>query len=224
MEPDDPVPPLQRREAYVPALGFHWLTALYDPMIRLWGAAARMRSSVIDALDLRPGMRVLELGAGPGRLAIEIKRRHPDVTVEAVDIDASMIRRARRNAATAGVEIDFAEADMTRLPAVATYDRVCSTMVFHHLAPHAKHDALASARRALRPDGSFVVADFGRPRGALQWALFSWIQQPLDGFRNTSPHKDGRYEDAVRGAFGQVRSAAVWRTAAGTVEMFVCTP
>jgi len=94
--------------------------------------------------------------------------------------------------------------------------------VFHHLSPQAKTEALAAARRMLNPGGSFVVADFGRPRDALQWALFAWIQQPLDGFRNTQPHRDGTYEAAVRDAFTDVKSAAVWKTVAGTVEMFVC--
>ena len=219
-----PPRPPRPREAFVPALRFRWLTALYDPLIRGWGAAARMRASVIDALDLQPGMRLLELGAGPGRLAIEIKRRHPAVTIDAVDADATMIARARRNAARARVEIAFREADVTRLPDLGTFDRVYATLVFHHLSPPAKQEALAAACRALRPGGSFVVADFGRPRGALQWALFSWIQQPLDGFHNTAPHRDGRYERAVRQTFAQVRTAAVWRTAAGTMELFVCTP
>lgn len=212
-----------RRKPFVPALGFHWLTSLYDPMIRIWSAAGRMRTSVIDALDLQPGMRILELGAGSGRLAIEIKRRHPEVIIDAVDADATMIARANRNATRAGVAIDFHEADMTRLPDLGTFDRIYSTMVFHHLSPQAKQDALSDAHRVLRPGGSFVVADFGRPRGFFQLALFSLIQQPLDGFVNTSPHRDGRYENAVRGTFGQVRSAAVWRTAAGTLEMFVCS-
>jgi len=211
-------------KAYVPALGFHWLTALYDPMIRRWGAAARMRASVIEALELRPGLRLLELGAGPGRLAIEIKREHPGVTIDAVDIDQAMVARARRNADTAGVEISFHQADMTRLRDIGTFDRVYSTMTFHHLSPDAKAEGLITARRVLRPGGSFVVADFGRPRGIVQRALFSAIQQPLDGFRNTTPHRDGRYERAVRATFGQVRSAAVWRTVAGTLEMFVCAP
>ena len=214
----------RRRSGYAPALGLHRLTALYDPLIRSWSAAARVRAAVVDALELRAGMRILELGAGSGRLAIQIKRRHPDVAIDAVDVDARMVAHARRNAAGAGVEIEFREACMTSLPARGAYDRVYSTMVFHHLAPEAKLQALAGARRALAPGGSFVVADFGRPRGALQWALFSWIQQPLDGFANTRPHRDGRFEQAVRGAFGEVRSAAVWRTAAGTIEAFVCTP
>lgn len=215
--------PSQRREAFVPALRLHWLTALYDPLIRTWSGAGRMRTSVIDALDLRPGMRLLELGAGSGRLAIEIKRRHPAVAIEAVDADTSMVARARRNAAGAGVEITFHEADMTRLPDLGTFDRVYSTMVFHHLLPHAKQAALAAARHLLRPGGSFVVSDFGRPRDALQWALFSCIQQPLDGFQNTAPHRDGRYERAIRDTFSQVRTTAVWRTVAGTIEVFACT-
>ena len=212
------------RTGYVPALGFHRLTALYDPLIRSWSAATRMRAAVIDVLELRAGMRILELGAGPGRLAIQIKRRHPGVLIDAVDVDARMVARARRNAARAGVEIAFREADMTSLPAQGAYDRVYSTMTFHHLLPAAKQQALVTARRALAPGGNFVVADFGRPRDLLQWALFSWIQQPLDGAPSTRPHRDGRFEQGLRDEFGQVRSAAVWRTVAGTIETFVCTP
>jgi ubiquinone/menaquinone biosynthesis C-methylase UbiE len=169
-------------------------------------------------------MRVLELGSGSGRLAIEIKRRYPDVAIAALDADPSMITRARRNAGRAAVDIAFHEGDMTRLPDLGTFDRVYSTMVFHHLSPQSKSEALVSARGVLGAGGRFVVADFGRPRDPLQWALFAWIQQPLDGFRNTRPHRDGSYERAVRDAFGDVRSAAVWRTVAGTVEMFVCAP
>lgn len=214
---------MKAMKPYVPALGFHWLTSVYDPLIRRWGAASRMRASVIDALALRPGMRILELGAGPGRLAIQIKRAHPEVTIDAVDIDTRMVASARKNASTAGVDIAFREADMTCLDAHG-YDRVYSTMTFHHLRPDAKQHALETARRVLAPSGSFVVADFTRPRGAIQWALFAWIQQPLDGFENTRPHRDGRFEQAVRSTFARVRSAAVARTIAGTVETFVCEP
>jgi ubiquinone/menaquinone biosynthesis C-methylase UbiE len=215
---------MTRRGSFVPALGFHWLTRLYDPLIRGWSAARKLRASVIDALELQPGMRLLELGAGPGRLAIQIKQQHPTVTIDTVDADGSMVARAHRNAAAAGLEIAVHEGDMTRLPDLGTFDRVYSTMTFHHLSPEAKSAALTEARRVLRPGGSFVVGDFGRPRDPLQWALFAWIQQPLDGFRNTRPHRDGRYERAVRDAFRQVRSAAAWRSIAGTLEVFVCTP
>lgn len=210
------------KKSFVPALGFHWLTGLYDPMIRVWSAMGRVRSSVMNAMELEPGMRILELGSGSGRLAIEIKRNHPGVAIDAIDADTSMVSRARKNAARAGFDIAFRTGDMTSPGEHGGYDRIYSTMVFHHLAPQAKADALAAARRMLNPGGRFVVADFGRPRDALQWALFAWIQQPLDGFRNTQPHRDGTYEAAVRDAFSDVTSAAVWKTIAGTVEMFVC--
>jgi ubiquinone/menaquinone biosynthesis C-methylase UbiE len=226
--PVNPIPtsPPAPRAAYVPALRFHWLTAIYDPLIRSWSAATRLRASVIAALELRPGMRILELGAGPGRLAIQIKRAYPEVAIDAVDIDTRMVASARRNAARAGVEIAFREADMTCVPDLerGSYDRVFSTMTFHHLRPEAKQHALEAARYALARTGRFVVADFSRPRDPLQWALFAWIQQPLDGFHNTRPHRDGRFEQAVRATFRQVHSAAVARTIAGTVETFVCLP
>src|SRR5688500_2840424 len=130
-----PRPP---RSGFVPALGFHWLTAIYDPLIRCWSAATRMRARMIESLELRPGMRILELGAGPGRLAIQIKRAHPDVVVDAVDIDARMVARAQRNAGVAGVGIAFQVGDMTSLADHGGYDRVYSTMTFHHLLPAAK--------------------------------------------------------------------------------------
>lgn len=212
------------RTSFVPALGVHWLTALYDPLTRLWRAPSRIRASVIGSLALEPGMRILELGAGPGRLAMQIKHAHPDVRVEALDIDPRMVARARREAARRGVDVAFRGGDMTSLEVGDRYDRVFSTMTFHHLSPDAKHAALAAAHRMLGRDGRFVVADFSRPRDPLQWALFSWIQQPLDGFTNTRPHRDGRFEQALRDRFGAVRSAAVWRTIAGTIESFVCTP
>jgi len=206
---------------YVPALGAHWLTALYDPMISRLAFATRLRATVIAALELLPGMRVLELGAGPGRLAIQIKRAHPGVAVDAIDIDPRMIATARANAARARVDVAFRAGDMTALDA-AGYDRVVSTMTFHHLTPVAKQRALAVAQRSLGRDGRFVVADFAPPRGLLQWALFAGVQQPLDGFANTQPHRDGRFERAVRATFPHVRSVAVARTIAGTIETFAC--
>ncbi len=215
---------MSERRPYVPALGFRWLTGVYDPLIRGWSAARKLRASVIQALELEPGMRLLELGAGPGRLAIQIKQQHPAVAIETVDADESMVARARRNAAKAGQAIEIHEGDMTCLPDLGTFDRVYSTMTFHHLSPEQKAAALGEARRVLRPGGRFVVGDFGRPRDPLQWALFAWFQQPLDGFRNTRPHRDGRYERAVRDAFAQVHSTAAWRSIAGTLEVFVCTP
>ncbi len=169
----------QRR--YVPALRFRWLTACYDPVVERWPAMRRLREVVVTALDLSAGLRVLELGCGPGRLAVEIKRRRPDVTIDALDGDPAILQIARRNAAAAGVTIGFHEADITRLPDMGPYDRVYSTLVFYHLSPAGKHEALAAAGAArllrkraldgnvahcLRHDGSVCLSAL-KHRGAL---------------------------------------------------------
>jgi ubiquinone/menaquinone biosynthesis C-methylase UbiE len=211
-----------RPASYVPALRFHWLTSLYDPMIQRWIAAAQIRAAIIEALALQPGMRILELGSGPGRLAVSIKQQYPDVLVEAVDADPKMIARARVHAEESAMRVHFQQQDITRLVDTCKFDRIYSTMVFHHLSPAAKAQTLTAARNALRPGGYFVVADFGLPLGRLQRALFRCIQQPLDGFENTGPHINGRYHRAVCDVFPQVQSAAKWKTMAGTIEMLIC--
>ncbi len=208
---------------YIPALRFRLLTPLYDPLMERWTGARTMRRAVIEALDLRPGLRLLELGCGPGRLAIEIKHRWPDISIDALDVDPAILEVARRNAANAGVAINFRAADITdpRLPGV--YDRVYSTLVFHHLHPAGKQRALAGLRRILRDDGRLVVADFGRPQDWLQWALLTFWGF-FDGIKNTASHRDGGFEELLRSGFAEVRTEAAWRTAFGTLELFVCRP
>ncbi len=206
---------------FVPALRLRALTRWYDPLVERWTAAAQMRTAVIGALELHRGMRVLELGCGPGRLAIAIARRFPQVIVEAVDADPAMTALSRRLAREAEVAINVVQADVTVLPLTGPYDRVYSTLLFHHLLPDRKQQALAEVRRVLRPGGRFVIADFGVPRGTVQWLLSSIIH-PLDGIPNTAPHRDGRFERLLRASFAHVRSEAVWRTVFGTIELFVC--
>ncbi len=211
------------KDRYVPALRFRWLTALYDPLMERWTAAKPLRQAVLHALDLGPGLRLLELGCGPGRLAIAIKRRHPDVAIDAVDGDPEILEVARRNAAAAGVRIAFHQANIMRLVVNGTYDRVYSTLVFHHLSPSAKRQALDKVRRILAPGGTFVIADFGRPDGVLQWVLFSaagWV----DGAANTYSHRDGRFEQMLHDSFPSVARVGRWRTVFGTIGAFVCRP
>jgi hypothetical protein len=52
---------------------------------------------------------------------------------------------------------------------------VTSTLIFHHLSTMAKRAALAEVHRVVRPGGRFLLADFGKPRSALQWALLRGI-------------------------------------------------
>ena len=55
-----------------------------------------MIDEVVTALDLRPGMRVLDAGCGTGALEARLAARHPAVEVVAVDASPAMLARARR--------------------------------------------------------------------------------------------------------------------------------
>lgn len=52
---------------------------------------------IIDALPIREGMRVLEIGCGPGAAAREIVNRFKKVQVMAIDRSATAILQAKKN-------------------------------------------------------------------------------------------------------------------------------
>src|SRR3990172_4645788 len=90
---------------YIPALGARVLTPLYDPLIRWVMREERFKNRLIDLADVRPGMRVLDLGCGTGTLSIMVKRRQPGADVVGLAPDQEMLDRARAKAARAGGEI-----------------------------------------------------------------------------------------------------------------------
>jgi ubiquinone/menaquinone biosynthesis C-methylase UbiE len=121
-------------------------------------------ADVVAALaDDDPSGTVLEVGPGPGHLAVTIAQRAPGVRVVGVDLDPAMVERARERAARAGVDgrVSFEQGDVAELPlADGSVDLVVSTFSLHHWADRV--GGLEELRRVLRPGGMALVFDLHR--------------------------------------------------------------
>jgi len=148
---------------YLPAAGRDWALPLYDCMVTLVGGNPT-RELLIDQADIRPPQRVLEVGSGTGSVAIRVKQRHPDTDVVGLDPDPRALARARRKAHRARAAVRFDIGFGGSLPyADASFDRVLSSFMYHHLPEEERAGMLREARRVLRPGGSFHMLDFGGP-------------------------------------------------------------
>lgn len=152
---------LEASRPYVPAAGHDWSLPLYDPFVKLIGGDSA-RKALLDQAALTPGQRVLDIGCGTGTLVTLIKRLHPEVVVVGLDPDPKALARARRKAERAGVSLQLDQGFADELPYPdASFDRVFSSFMLHHLGKQEKVETLRAVRRVLKPDGSFHLLDFG---------------------------------------------------------------
>jgi ubiquinone/menaquinone biosynthesis C-methylase UbiE len=153
----------ESRKPFVPGMGVEWLLPLYDPFTKLIGLD-RSKRELIDQARLQPRHRVLDIGCGTGTLALLIKGLYPTIEVVGLDPDAKALARASRKAQRAGaaIQFDLGYADALEYP-TASFDRVFSSFMFHHLERADKEATLREIHRVLKPGGSLQLLDFGGP-------------------------------------------------------------
>ena len=132
---------------------------------------------------------VLEIGSGPGELAIEIARRLPGGEVVGIDLAQAMIDRAAEHARVAGMDehVRFGLADAAKLPlAEASFDVVVSTLSMHHWSDPAA--VFGEIGRVLRPGGIALIYDL-RP--------FAYTRDELEVFLAGGPFEGVHVERAL---------------------------
>jgi ubiquinone/menaquinone biosynthesis C-methylase UbiE len=186
--------------SYLPALRFRSLTRLYDPLVGLTTRERHFKELLIEQAAIEPGHRVLDLGCGTGTLAIEVKRRQPGAEVIGLDADPEMLARARAKAERGGVELELTEGLSNDLPYEdGSFDRVLSTLFFHHLDPEPKRETARETARVLHRGGELHVADWGPPSDPAMRLAFQGIRL-FDGFSNTAENYRGELPSIFVGA------------------------
>lgn len=209
------------RTKYVPALGFHRLTPYYDAVVGTTTRERSFKQALIKQARFEPGQRVLDLASGTGTLAIWIKQHQPLADVTGVDGDPAILSLASRKAHQAKVSVTFDQALSHSLPYPAAYfDRIVSSLFFHHLAWEDKERTVRELYRVLKPGAELHVADWGRATNALMRGLFMLIQL-LDGFTNTQDNVSGKlialFEQA---GFIEVAQRQTFSTLYGTLALY----
>lgn len=205
----------------IPALKYRFLTGLFDALIAATTREGKIRSTLVGLAGVEGRCTVLDVGSGTGTLAILIKRLHPGVRVVGVDADPEVLQIARGKAGREGVVVELRQASADLLPfGDGEFDVAVSSLVFHHLSRETKRSALREVHRVLRPGGTFLLADWGKPTSAIERLQFYSVQL-LDGFRTTADNARGMLPAlALEAGFREFPEVARERTVYGVLSFF----
>jgi len=173
--------------AYIPAAGRDWLLPFYDVFVRLSGMKA-LQQAVVAECRIAAGQRVLDVGCGTGSLVVMIKQAHPEALVTGIDPDPKALARAAGKRQRSGVEVTLDRGFAQELPYHdASFERVVSSFMFHHLSVDAKRGMLREVLRVLVPGGELHLVDFNP------------LEQRKDGLFARLVHSDAELADNAGG-------------------------
>jgi demethylmenaquinone methyltransferase/2-methoxy-6-polyprenyl-1,4-benzoquinol methylase len=171
---------------------FAGLPARYDRMgaVMSFGQDPRWRRTMVDAVDPRPGQRLLDVATGTGMVAEELVRRGATEVV-ALDQSEQMLAGARARLAgnpALAERIDLVSGEAERLPFPdASFDGLTFTYLLRYVDDPAA--TMAELARVVKAGGRIGMVEFGVPRSAplrALWRIYTRLGLPLLG-RLASP-------------------------------------
>jgi len=170
---------------------FEGLPGAYDRMgaVLSFGQDPRWRRALIDAIDPRPGMRILDVATGTGLVAAGLAERGAEVV--GVDQSEQMLAGARARLAARpdlASRVTLVRGEAERLPfADAEFDALSFTYLLRYVDDRAA--TIRELARVLKPGGHIGMVEFGVPASpALRalWRMHTRVGLPLLG-RVVSP-------------------------------------
>ena len=139
----------------------HWIDidggrrAAYDQILAYHPAL----EPLIKALDLKPGLGVLDVGSGPGHTTLELARRvGPSGKVTGVDINAEFVARAAERARDASLNAEYVQSAFPPLKFPnGSFDRVWCKNVLEYVDSAA--DTVGEMARVTKDGGAVVAVD-----------------------------------------------------------------
>ncbi len=212
-----------KNEKYIPALSYDWLTSFYDPVVALTTREKAFKGVLSEQARIGVNHRVLDLACGTATLSILLKRKQPRAQVIGIDADAKILEIAKTKARKAGLEIQLDEGMSFDFPYEdESFDRVISSLFFHHLTREDKSKTLLEVKRVLKPNGELHVADWGLPASWLMRGS-SYLIQLLDGFETTADNFNGLLPQLMTDAgFASIEETNHFNSLFGTIRLHKC--
>jgi SAM-dependent methyltransferase len=182
----------------LPAIHHYWANRYLRPRLEEFGLSspidlfeAQLRRQC--ARDVTVANDFFSIGSGNCDTEIELAQAlrnqgFDHFTIECLDLNEAMLERGKQLAAERGMSahLAFVQGDFNRWQPQKQYDAVIANQALHHVLN--LEELFASVKRALKPDGVFVVSDMIGRNGHMRWPealsiVHEFWQQLPDSYR-----------------------------------------
>ncbi len=164
---------------------------LFSRVARWTGKGAAFRVNRILGASPGPGMKVLDIGTGPGVIPLHLQRFYPDAHFIGMDISLDMLERAKENRIRRQASLKLLAGDGEILPlGDNTLHVITSFFALHHMDEPER--LLKEVDRVLTSDGDLLIIDFRRDMSGplfhvldASWQFAFFLSAGRYGFRDS---------------------------------------